>query len=104
MVAGIDPRDAADRLIIFQNHFDNLYRKYITYTRGEELFGLPVTQCPELIQINKELKLLQKLYGLYTNVIDTVTGYQDIPWNDVNIEKINAELLELQNRLLRYFV
>ncbi|XP_052831159.1 dynein axonemal heavy chain 5-like [Octopus bimaculoides] len=98
MVAGIDPRDAADRLIIFQNHFDNLYRKYITYTRGEELFGLPVTQCPELMQINKELKLLQKLYGLYTNVIDTVTGYQDIPWSDVNIEKINAELLELQNR------
>ncbi|XP_036366495.1 dynein heavy chain 5, axonemal-like [Octopus sinensis] len=98
MVAGIDPRDAADRLVIFQNHFDNLYRKYITYTRGEELFGLPVTQCPELLQINKELKLLQKLYGLYSNVIDTVTGYQDIPWGDVNIEKINAELLELQNR------
>ncbi|GAB1603178.1 hypothetical protein Ahia01_000598300, partial [Argonauta hians] len=98
MVAGIDPRDAADRLIIFQNHFDNLYRKYITYTRGEELFGLPVTQCPQLIQINKELKLLQKLYSLYTTVIDTVDGYQDIPWGDVNIDKINTELLDLQNR------
>lgn len=98
MVAGVPPRDASDRLIIFQNRFDTLYRKYITYSGGEELFGLRVTQHPQLLQIRKELNLLQKLYGLYNNVIDTVHGYYDILWQDVDIEKINNELQDFQNR------
>ena len=51
MVAGVAPREASDRLFIYQNQFDALYRKYITYTEGEELFGLPVTEYPDLLQI-----------------------------------------------------
>ena len=65
---------------------------------GEELFGLPVTEYPELLQIKKELNLLNKLYGLYNDVIDTVNGYYDVQWADVDIEKINQELQEFQNR------
>uniref|UniRef100_A0A7N6BK52 AAA+ ATPase domain-containing protein n=1 Tax=Anabas testudineus TaxID=64144 RepID=A0A7N6BK52_ANATE len=98
MVTGLAPQDASDRLIMFQNRFDNLFRKYITYTGGEELFGLPVTQHPQLLEIKKQLALLQKLYGLYTNVIETVNGYYDILWADINIEKINNELLDFQTR------
>ncbi|XP_076449856.1 dynein axonemal heavy chain 5-like isoform X2 [Babylonia areolata] len=98
MVPGVPPREASDRLIIYQNTFDTLLRKFQTYTGGEELFGLQVTEYPRLMQIKKELNLLQKLYGLYNNVIDTVTGYYDILWQDVNIEKINTELQEFQNR------
>ncbi|KAH0618009.1 hypothetical protein JD844_016916 [Phrynosoma platyrhinos] len=98
MVAGLEPQEASDRLIMFQNRFDNLYRKYITYTGGEELFGLPVTQYPQLLEIKKQLNLLQKLYSLYNSVIETVNGYYDILWSEVNIEKINNELLEFQNR------
>ncbi|XP_078543788.1 dynein axonemal heavy chain 5 [Lissotriton helveticus] len=98
MVVGLAPQEASDRLIMFQNQFDNLYRKYITYTGGEELFGLQVTQYPQLLEIKKQLNLLQKLYSLYNNVIDTVNGYYDILWSEVNIEKINNELLEFQNR------
>ncbi|KAM7382615.1 hypothetical protein PAMP_002338 [Pampus punctatissimus] len=98
MVAGLAPQDASDRLIMFQNRFDNLFRKYITYTGGEELFGLPVTQHPQLLEIRKQLTLLQKLYGLYNNVIETVNGYYDILWADIHIEKINNELLDFQTR------
>ena len=32
MVPGVAPREASDRLIIFQNRFDTLFRKYNTYT------------------------------------------------------------------------
>lgn len=70
----------------------------MTYTGGEELFGLPVTQYPQLLEIKKQLTLLQKLYSLYNNAIDTVNGYYDILWSEVNIAKINNELLEFQNR------
>ena len=98
MVPGVAPREASDRLVIFQNRFDVCHKKYLTYTGGECLFGLPVTEYPELLKIKKELNLLQKLYGLYNAVIDTVHGYYDILWTDINIEKINNELIEFQNK------
>lgn len=81
-----------------QNRFDGMWRKLQTYQSGEELFGLPTTDYPELAQIRKELNLLQKLYKLYNDVIDRVSGYYDIPWGEVNIEEINNELMEFQNR------
>lgn len=62
-----------------------------------------MSEYPKLLQIKKELNLLQKLYGLYNNVIDTVHGYYDILWQDVNIEKINNELQEFQNRSKNFF-
>lgn len=85
-------------LLSLQNRFDNLFRKYIAYTGGEDLFGLPVTQYPQLLEIKKELTLLQKLYNLYNNVLDTVSGYYDILWSELDTGKINSELLEFQNR------
>ena len=83
---------------LFQNHFDGLWRKLQTYQSGEELFGMATTDYPELAQIRKELNLLQKLYKLYNDVIDRVSSYYDIPWGEVNIEEINNELMEFQNR------
>lgn len=98
MVLGTAPSEASDRLQIFQARFDELWRKYQTYSGGEELFGLPVTEYEELQRIRRELGLLQKLYSLYNSVIENVNGYQDILWSEIDVEKINNELLEYQNR------
>uniref|UniRef100_A0A2S2PXW6 Dynein heavy chain 5, axonemal n=1 Tax=Sipha flava TaxID=143950 RepID=A0A2S2PXW6_9HEMI len=98
MMPGLTPREASDRLIMFQNRFDGMWRRLQSYQSGEELFGLETTEYPELVQIRKELNLLQKLYKLYNDVIDRVSSYYDIPWGDVNIEQINNELMEFQNR------
>ena len=98
MEDGIPPREASDRLNIYQARFDELFRKYTTYSGGEELFGLTVTEYPDLMRIKKELNLLQKLYSLYNAVIENVNGYYDILWSDIDIEKINQELLEFQNK------
>lgn len=48
--------------------------------------------------LRKELDLLQKLYGLYDAVMSKIRGYFGILWTDVDIEKINAELLAFQNK------
>ncbi|XP_040468168.1 dynein heavy chain 8, axonemal [Falco naumanni] len=101
MVPGIPPQEASNRLQIFQANFDELWRKYITYSAGEQLFGLPVTDYGVLHKVRKELSLLQKLYGLYDTVINTINGYYEILWTDLDIEKINAELLDFQNRCCR---
>ena len=98
MVPGVSPSEASDRLNIYQAKFDELWRKYQTYSGGEELFGLEVTEYPDLQRIRKELNLLQKLYTLYNMVLDTVNGYFDILWTEIDIEKINNELLDFQNR------
>ena len=82
----------------FQNRFDELWRRFTTYSAGEELFGLPVTDYPCIARIRKELNLLQKLYGLYNSVMVSINGYFDILWLEVDIEKINAELQDFQNR------
>ena len=98
MVSGLHPCEASDRLSIFQAQFDELWNKFQTYSGGEQLFGLSVTEYPALQTVRKELGLLQKLYGLYNTVIDTVNGYYDILWTEVDIEKINSELIDFQNR------
>ena len=98
MVPGLPPREASDRLSVFQLHFDDLWRKYQTLSGGEQLFGLEVTEYPELQRIRKELNLLQKLYQLYTSVLERVHSYYDIAWLDIDIDKINMELVEFQNK------
>ena len=98
MVSGLHPGEASERLSIFQTQFDELWAKFQTYSGGEQLFGLMVTDYPALQTVRKELGLLQKLYGLYNMVIDTIDGYYDILWTDVDIEKINNELIDFQNR------
>jgi len=98
MVDGIAPREASDRLAIYQAQFDELWRKFQTYSGGEELFGLDVTDYPDLHRIRKELNLLQKLYSLYNAVLETVNGYYDIIWTEVDIDAINTQLLDFQNK------
>ncbi|CAH8577937.1 unnamed protein product [Schistosoma turkestanicum] len=101
MVRGIPPREASDRLIIFQNRFDNLYRSYITYNAGEQLFGLPITEHTRLDAIRKQLNLLQKLYQLYDRVLNKTASYYDIPWSEVKVDLISQELQDFQNRCLK---
>ena len=40
--------------------------------QGESLFGLNITTYPELEESKREIELLDKLYGLYVNVVQTI--------------------------------
>src|SRR5437764_161752 len=86
-IPGLTPHQSSDLQILFQSRVENLYKQYETYHGGEELFGLPITDYPQLEKIKKDLTLLQRLYTLYNKVLDTVASYYDIPWIDVNIDK-----------------
>ena len=98
MEVGLSPREASDRLEAFQNHFDTLWRKHNSYSVGEDLFGLPHTDQSEIEGIKKELNMLQRLYKLYNDVIDSVNGYQAKVWKNIDVEEIGNELMEYQNR------
>ena len=98
MQEGLSPKEASDILLMFQNTFDGLWNKHAGYTVGEELFGLEHIEQPGLNHIKKELNLLQRLYKLYNDVIDSVNGYYKILWIHIDVEDINNQLMDFGNR------
>ena len=57
---GVKPAAASERLGVFQARFDDVYKRYVTYSAGEELFGLPETQFTEIPRIKKVRHRLQQ--------------------------------------------
>ena len=89
MVTGISPDEAVERLRKFETAFERYKRNWDTFAGGEELFGMPTTEYPELEKTQKELQFLGRIYGLYTQVIKTINGYQEVLWVDV-VEQIDS--------------
>ncbi|KAG9402276.1 hypothetical protein AC1031_006904 [Aphanomyces cochlioides] len=83
MVSGIKPTEAVERLARFKESLALRDHKLEVYTAGEELFGMRPTEYPELVKTRKELALLDQLYGLYMDVVQTMEGYRNIYWSVV---------------------
>jgi len=49
---------------------------------------------PELEKTDSELKNLKKLYGLYTEVIESISQWKEKAWSDINQSQLN-DMLEL---------
>eukprot|EP00327_Prymnesium_parvum_P015479 CAMPEP_0113272674 /NCGR_PEP_ID=MMETSP0008_2-20120614/23450_1 /TAXON_ID=97485 /ORGANISM="Prymnesium parvum" /LENGTH=4484 /DNA_ID=CAMNT_0000122153 /DNA_START=48 /DNA_END=13502 /DNA_ORIENTATION=+ /assembly_acc=CAM_ASM_000153 len=98
-VPGLPPMDANERLRKFQRLYEERERKWEAYVAGEQLFGLPITQYPELEKTKGELELLEKLYNLYTTVLTTVADYNDLPWMEVQ----RPETIEMMSKKMEEF-
>eukprot|EP01012_Entosiphon_sulcatum_P023115 TRINITY_DN280_c0_g1_i7.p1 TRINITY_DN280_c0_g1~~TRINITY_DN280_c0_g1_i7.p1 ORF type:complete len:2218 (+),score=554.82 TRINITY_DN280_c0_g1_i7:76-6729(+) len=98
MAEGIRPQEAMERLKKYQRLYDDKERKWDTYMAGEELFGLPQHDYPELRKTQKELGLLEKLYTLYINVIQKVNGYAELLWSELDFQAITDEVMQFQNQ------
>lgn len=83
MVAGIEPKEALNRLRMFSDEYSVRKRKYDSYFAGETLFGLPHQSYPALEETRKEIELLDKLYSLYSKVKDTIARWREIPWSEI---------------------
>jgi len=86
MVTGIEPKEALNRLRMFQDEFYIRNRKFNSYNSGEALFGLPNQSYPDLERTQKEIELLDKLYNLYSKVKDTMAKWREIPWTEIQVE------------------
>ncbi|KDO29332.1 hypothetical protein SPRG_05868 [Saprolegnia parasitica CBS 223.65] len=83
MVSGLKPSEAVERLGRFKELLALRDRKLEVYAAGEELFGMRPTEYPELTKTRKELALLDQLYGLYMDVVQTMEGYRNVLWSTV---------------------
>lgn len=80
MVKGIEPREALNRLRMFQEEYQIAKRKYDSYFAGETLFGLAHQNYPALVETQKQIELFDKLYSLYQKVNDAISKWREIPW------------------------
>ncbi|CAD7937234.1 unnamed protein product [Amoebophrya sp. A120] len=103
MVRGIPPAKAVERLRRFQEEFDIRNRKRQIYRLGEDLFGLPHQQYPQLEKTESELAYLSQLYDLYVVVLDTIRDWKELLWQDVpeHMEKMSATTEKFQARCKR---
>lgn len=90
-------------MIVFQSRFEELWERFETYNSGEILFGIQQTEYSALEKRKRELTLLQKLYNLYLHVNRAVDSYYEIPWSEIDIDVIIAELTDFQNRFVFLF-
>lgn len=99
MVTGIAPREALNRLRIFSEAYQVRKRRYESYYSGETLFGLPHQTYPALDETSKEIELLEKLYNLYSKVIETVEDWKNTPWMEIS-ERVDVmiDAIEGYNR------
>jgi dynein heavy chain len=95
---GLAPRLASERLTQFRTEFEDKNRMYEAFAMGERLFGLPTTDYPDLEVLRRELKMLERLYGLYNDVINTIASYDDIRWTALDSEKMTTEVTDFQSR------
>ncbi|CAK1540075.1 unnamed protein product [Leptosia nina] len=98
MTPGLSAREASDRVIMFQSRFDELWRRFEMYSNGEKLFGMEVKDYPILHQKKKEFNLLSKLYSLYLSVMNSIDGYFETPWVEIDIEQIVSQLADFDIR------
>ncbi|CAM9783470.1 unnamed protein product [Ectocarpus sp. 6 AP-2014] len=88
MVQGISPLEAVERLRRFKEEMQLRERTAEMYTAGEELFALKITAHPDLIKIKKESSLLDQLYGLYMDVLQTLERYREVLWTSAGDELV----------------
>ena len=94
LVDGLAANEAVDRLTRFKEEEKIRARKRDTYRGGEELFALPLTEYPELLETSKQLKLADQLFSLYVDVLTTLQDWKNVLWVDVskNIGEMNEKI------------
>jgi len=92
MADGINPKEAVERLRRFEDEFSVKHKFYTINKAGEDLFGLQNVKYPELEKTEAELKNLKKLYGLYTEVVDSIAIWKESSWADVNQNQLQEIL------------
>lgn len=111
LVDGVNPNDAVDRLNRFKEELKMRERKMESYCGGEGLFALPITEYPAILQTQKEIKLADQLFSLYTDVLTFTEDMKAIYWADVTrtitdlndkVETFSTRCKKLPARLREY--
>ncbi|KAJ3299892.1 Dynein heavy chain 10, axonemal [Borealophlyctis nickersoniae] len=68
---------------------------------AEKLFNLTITSYPELFELENEIKELEKIYELYTEVKDAINSWSTTLWSNLDINVLNKGIETFSTRLKR---
>ncbi|KAJ3055760.1 Dynein heavy chain 10, axonemal [Rhizophlyctis rosea] len=69
--------------------------------RAEKLFNLTITSYPELFELENDIKELEKIYELYTEVRDAITSWSTTLWSNLDINVLTKGIDGFSMRLKR---
>jgi dynein heavy chain len=100
MAPGITPQEAIDRLRRYHEELELFERRQTVHHAGQVLFAVPKTPFGELDTTQRELALLDTLYGTYKEVVDRETEWRSMLWVQVP-GKLEAMLKDVEGFSLR---
>lgn len=83
---------------LLQNRLNELYGRYESCRGGEELFDLPLSEYPSLVQAKKDMVLLQKFFTLFNQVMKKIKGYFEYKWDDIDVQVVTDEMSDFQTK------
>ncbi|RKO94122.1 dynein heavy chain and region D6 of dynein motor-domain-containing protein [Blyttiomyces helicus] len=66
---------------------------------AEKLFNLTITSYPELVELESEIKELEKIYELYTEVKEAINSWSTTLWSNLDINVLNKGVETFSTRL-----
>ena len=81
MVENILPLEAAERMRKYKSTFQEYQSTWNKYKDGIRLFGRPVKPISDLETTAEELELLDELYSLYVNVLESMNEFTSLPFS-----------------------
>ena len=81
---------------MFSDEYGIRKKNFDSYNAGEGLFVVPHQSYPELVKTQSQIKLLDKLYNLYSKVKSTICKWKDITWIEIKNEIKNiTDIIEV---------
>lgn len=94
MIQGIAAKEATDRNILYDVILQELARRNETFSDGQLLFGLDVTEFPLIQKRKDEIAFLHQFFKLHGNVVRCIKNYSDTLVSEVNVNNMEMELQE----------
>ena len=100
MVENILPLEAAERMRKYKSLFQEYQNTWLRYREGVVLFGRPVKNISDLEKTAQELELLDELYSLYVNVLESINEYNSLPFSSYSsrMDSIESVMNMYQSR------
>jgi dynein heavy chain len=93
------PEDAFDTITRFRNKTEFLKKTAKMIEHGEIIFNYPVSDYPQLKEIELDLKTYGTLYDLYNNILRQREAWKDLYWNEVHAlrEDMEQKVVDFEN-------
>jgi len=83
--SNVELEDGAELMKKYDIDIKGFLKRREELVKAQTLFNLPVTSYPDLIQLEKDLKLLQQVYRVYIDHTAMVNDFSNAMWTKVDI-------------------